>query len=239
MTCKIFYVSTGKKYCSTCNPNGKTRQKTREMIVINYLHSLQEPYSEFTHNQSAGFICGNFKPDVLYDCGTHFLVIEVDENQHKQYEEDCENSRMQNIYQSLGLPVIFLRYNPDSYQGLNSKKSTLEFRLEKLVQEIGLNMKRIPTSPVTAIYMFYDQDCKHRGKKQEGIDTIFKSYDSTVTSRIKSEPETDEDEILPIIPKSKSILKRYIEEEDDEIVPIIFKKRNMFVDMMMFGVRIK
>jgi hypothetical protein len=61
--------------------------------------------------------CGLERPDFLYDCGTHYLVLEVDENQHKDRLETCESARMVNISQSLGLQTIFLRYNPDSFEG--------------------------------------------------------------------------------------------------------------------------
>jgi hypothetical protein len=61
--------------------------------------------------------CGLERPDFLYECGTHYLVLEVDENQHKDRLETCEHARMVNISQSLGLQTIFLRYNPDRFEG--------------------------------------------------------------------------------------------------------------------------
>lgn len=51
----------------------------------------------------------------MWDCDTHMLVVENDEWQHKDRLEWCECSRMVNISQSAGLPVVFIRYNPDPY----------------------------------------------------------------------------------------------------------------------------
>jgi hypothetical protein len=65
----------------------------------------------------------------VYHLGTHVLVIEVDEGQHKGYlctaygdtkegRMKGEKIRMYQIGQCFdGLPVLFLRYNPDAYKG--------------------------------------------------------------------------------------------------------------------------
>ena len=60
-----------------------------------------------------------------YDHGTHKVYVEVDENQHKSYCEQGEINRMKNIYMDDGgVPVLFLRYNPDNYT-VNRKKQTI------------------------------------------------------------------------------------------------------------------
>ena len=34
--------------------------------------------------------CNLYRPDLPYDCGTHILIVECDENQHKNYNwESC------------------------------------------------------------------------------------------------------------------------------------------------------
>jgi hypothetical protein len=82
------------------------------MKVVSF---LQNNNIKFIHNKSIGFECGNYRPDILIDCNTHFIVVEVDEHQHDSYDSNCEMARMNNIYISLGLPVVFLRYNPDAF----------------------------------------------------------------------------------------------------------------------------
>jgi hypothetical protein len=38
------------------------------------------------------------RPDILIDCGTHVIIVEVDENCHKSYESTCENKRICALY---------------------------------------------------------------------------------------------------------------------------------------------
>ena len=57
--------------------------------------------------------CNLKRPDIVIDCGTYFLVIEIDENQHTGYKKECEEPRMNMITQSLGMPTFWIRYNPD------------------------------------------------------------------------------------------------------------------------------
>jgi len=81
--------------------------------------------------------CSRKRPDFVYHCGTHVLLIEVDENQHKSYKcsayGDDKNGkmkgemiRMYEIAQSFdGLPCIFLRYNPDHFNDKSNKRVTI------------------------------------------------------------------------------------------------------------------
>ena len=67
-----------------------------------------------------------YRPDILYDCDTHIVVVECDENQHRNYNwEACANNkslrhsedkRMFAISQAYGLPAIFIRWNPDNFR---------------------------------------------------------------------------------------------------------------------------
>ena len=77
--------------------------------------------------------CGlKTRPDFLWDCDTHFLILEVDENQHLNYE--CDRPRMINISQALGMKTLFIRYNPDKFKvnGRLSKTSDNE-RCKQLI----------------------------------------------------------------------------------------------------------
>ena len=69
--------------------------------------------------------CGRERPDFLWDCGSHFLILEVDENQHLSNFEECECKRMVNILNSLGgTPALFIRYNPDRYRPSGTGEKT-------------------------------------------------------------------------------------------------------------------
>ncbi len=133
-SCNLFNIkNTDILLCNYCDPNGKI-QDTKEIKVVKFLETNN---IKFTHNKSIGFECGNYRPDILIDCNTHFIVVEVDENQHENYNKNCEMARMNNIYVALGLPVIFLRYNPDLYYLNNKLKKTKDDeRLNLLFERI-------------------------------------------------------------------------------------------------------
>jgi len=111
-------------------------------------------YPNLTWNSSIGFECGNFRPDILIDCKTHFIVVEVDENQHKGYLNECEQSRMSNITFALGLPVVFVRFNPDSWKMNHIDKAV------KMTERMEFLLRRIrfwENKPDMSIeYLYYD-----------------------------------------------------------------------------------
>jgi hypothetical protein len=154
-------IVTAKKYnglCKHCNPDAY--KKKREYTVIKYLKKrIDKP---FVSDKSTGGRlnlgpCGRYRPDMLYDCGTHFLVVEIDEEQHMSYGILCENARMLQIHESLGMRVVFLRYNPSKFTiGTRDGRVSEEKRLERLGDEVDTWFGKIPKDEITAIKMFYD-----------------------------------------------------------------------------------
>ena len=60
--------------------------------------------------------CSSKRPDLLLDLGYMIIIIEIDENQHEKYDSSCENNRMMIISKDIGhRPMVFIRFNPDSY----------------------------------------------------------------------------------------------------------------------------
>ena len=153
-SCNLFIVIR-KPLCSYCNP--MSRWRTKEKTVLDYLTT--DVSFPFKYNKSSGFVCGNFRPDFLFDAGTHFVIIECDENQHKQYPKSCEDIRMFNICQALGLKTVFVRYNPDSYKIKNvAKRSYTKRRLMILKIFLEKCMAEIPEENLTVHKLFYDAE---------------------------------------------------------------------------------
>lgn len=67
-------------------------------------------------------VCVKYRPDFLFDVGTHFAVLDVDEHQHKPYPCECEQGRVVNMGQAFGMPSIHLRFNPDDFKDDAGKK---------------------------------------------------------------------------------------------------------------------
>ena len=169
-SCGLFMVCKKPHLCSYCKPNSTQKQRTKEMLVVDF---LKENGYDFIHNKSVGYVCGNYRPDIKIDCGTHIVIIEVDENQHKSYEKSCENVRMFNIAQAEGLNCTFLRYNPDTFRLSNKAKIVhTNTRLKILKEQIDKEINNIPNEVVKIIKLFYDNNKNLRVFEEKSSITI-------------------------------------------------------------------
>ena len=107
---------------------------------------------------------GKERPDFLFDAETHFVVVEVDEEQHRNAPCYCvgEQTRMVNISQILNgkteqpKPVVFIRYNPDSYKPGNSRQVSNNNRKEKLKEWVTHFLRNKPIVFCSVIQLFFD-----------------------------------------------------------------------------------
>jgi hypothetical protein len=120
---------------------------------------LQNPI----HDKPIGGECGKYRPDFLYDAMTHFVVVEVDEDQHRSHDPECERVRMINIVEALGMRCVFIRYNPDAFK-VNGKivRVFREKRHELLLRKIRECMKPSLDSDADIVYLYYDGDTEVR-----------------------------------------------------------------------------
>ena len=127
-----------KGYCLHCCiqicPEIKVSRnyKTKETFIVDI---IKNNFSDFTwiNDKKVQNGCSNRRPDLLLDMGSHIIIVEIDENKHNNYDCNCENKRLMEISQDLNhRPIIFIRFNPDSYinnEGLLIKSC---WRLNKL-----------------------------------------------------------------------------------------------------------
>jgi hypothetical protein len=147
----------------------KTREKIKEKTMLTYLDKYIKTDYPIKDDSIIDTLCNLYRPDRVYDCGTHCVIIECDEEQHK-HRKFCESykdikhaelSRMHEIYNALGLPCIFLRWNPDNFKinGILNKKFNMKERLKLLVKWVEQCFNMVPEkelSPVKYKYLFYD-----------------------------------------------------------------------------------
>ena len=107
--------------------------------------------------------CERYRPDFVFDAGTHMVVLEVDERQHKEYQQLCEQQRMVNISQAFGMQTLFIRYNPDGFTTHTGARShiTAPERSKLLLSWIrwALMPSFAPSTTgafCTAMYLCYD-----------------------------------------------------------------------------------
>ena len=142
--------------------------KTKERAVKDFL--LEKwPDSLMTHDKAVD--CFKFRPDFVFELGSHTIVVEVDEEQHGKYDTSCENKRLMSIFQGLGSrPMVMIRFNPDKYvtdsgqklkgcwhgTGLVRQNTEWESRLRVLGGAIEKWWTRVPDKEVTVEHLFYD-----------------------------------------------------------------------------------
>ncbi len=155
--------------CETCRPDiVQQHQHAKENRIRDLLTVAGIP---FVHDKTLESTqCGRERPDFQIDCGTHFLYVEVDEHQHRSYACECEQTRMVNLVHVRGMPVKWIRYNPDTYEPVRGQRVwTREQREKKLMEYIHYAMKHTPQEDGCmshVLYLFYDE---YDTKKQEWL----------------------------------------------------------------------
>jgi hypothetical protein len=134
-SCGLFQTNSKPYLCSYCNPDKATRQKTKEIAVKTF---LEENNYTFIYNKKCNLdnSCQTYFPDFIIDCNKFFVILECDEDGHKRYDYNCERIRENNICFALGLPCVFIRYNPDKKgvkKNIKDKvlKSYIEYYINK------------------------------------------------------------------------------------------------------------
>jgi hypothetical protein len=95
--------------------------KTKEFTVVEFVKTNFPDY-EWVADKIVQDGCSRRRPDLLLDFGDFILIIEVDENQHIDYDISCENKRTMEISRDLGhRNIVFIRFNPDDYMIGNEK----------------------------------------------------------------------------------------------------------------------
>jgi len=131
-TCKTPLCFTNVKnkyngYCLFCYMNlfpdkpVSRNYKTKEYSVVEY---VKTNFSHLTwiSDKTIQDGCSKRRPDLFLDMGYQIIIIEIDENQHIDYDCSCENKRIMELSQDVNhRPIIFIRFNPDEYTNQENK----------------------------------------------------------------------------------------------------------------------
>lgn len=142
------------KLCVYCRPKNQNKlyEKTKEYAVVKYLKD-NLPDEEFIHNKSVGSDCTgtHLFPDILFERNAYNVIVEVDEFKHRGASYACDKQRMYDIIAKLGLPCIFIRYNPDNKL---SDKGVLLAKLIKYLETEDI-VNKCDDFGYKAKYLFY------------------------------------------------------------------------------------
>jgi len=184
--CKSYLCSTQVSekydgYCLYCYMNlfpdkpVSRNYKTKEYAVVEFVKTTFPDLSWIADKRILDG-CSRRRPDLFLDLGYQIIIVEVDENQHTEYDCSCENKRIMELSQDVGhKPIVFIRFNPDGYEeneivikscwGVNNKgicviKKSKEWsqRLNALKEQISywIHPNNITTKTIEIIQLFYD-----------------------------------------------------------------------------------
>lgn len=187
--CSIYYycrscsVMTANKkyrlYCKECFikkfPNELVfkKVKTREQTVINF---ITKEFKDLNWIINKPIETLKVYPDVFLEMEDKYLIIEIDEHQHKKYNKRSEEERIQRITSILEDKTLFMiRFNTDEFIDNNGVENSSPWwkynqdlviknekewnrRLKKLYENINyiLNVNNTNLPKVNINYLFYD-----------------------------------------------------------------------------------
>jgi hypothetical protein len=143
--------------CVDCQRRSKPQ---KEYAVVRHLHrTIDVPLQYTSYDESPDRECTNKRPDIRFEMLTHDVIVEVDENQHRGYEESCECARISEIVGAIGgKSVVFVRYNPDTVRfGGKVYAVTAAERIDLLVETVKKELQNAPsTFSVRLVQLWYN-----------------------------------------------------------------------------------
>ena len=120
-SCKLkWIIPDDQKMCNAClDYNTPSIRNTKENKIRDMLNAYEIKFD--SHDKRVDNLCSYKRPDFVIDYNFYKVVLEVDENQHRSYPCECEQSRMIQIHQDIGMDVLFIRFNPDNYRDKNKE----------------------------------------------------------------------------------------------------------------------
>lgn len=193
---QILFIKTDTRMCNICAKIDISIIRREKEFKIKTL--LEESDISFIHDKTSDPGCHKHRPDFLIDGDTHYIVIEVDENQHSSYTNECETARMVNIQQGFGgMRVLFIRFNPDGYTDSSKKKIRAGItltRTKRLLSLIKSSILHPPPYLLSVVKLYYDGDNEINIITQIDLDTLFKPKKRLVPIVI----EFDDEDVLII-----------------------------------------
>jgi hypothetical protein len=150
--------------------------KTKEIEVVDYIKTCIPQHCVCDKIIQGG--CSKRRPDILIDLIDQVIVVEIDENQHIDYDCSCENKRLMEISRDLAYrPTVFIRFNPDEYDDITScwsinskgicavkksKKKEWCSRLKTLEETLKYWIEHRTEKTVEVVHLFYDTQLEPR-----------------------------------------------------------------------------
>ncbi len=183
--CRTSVGSKFRGYCLPCFASlfpleeVSRNYKTKERLVVQSMADLvKREFSDVfvTYDKAVAGGISRKRPDIAIKLESHVVIIECDEEAHNTEEYcSCENKRMMQLFEDYRRrPIVFLRFNPDSYTTAVGTKASSCFgrtkggllkvtkeamwneRLRVLQERVRRHVEEIPGKEVTIEHLYYD-----------------------------------------------------------------------------------
>jgi len=125
--CMPCFINDPRNADKPAHRNYKTKEKEVALAI-----TQRYPDATWILDKRIQDGCSARRPDVLMDLGYRVLMVEVDENQHNNYDCSCENKRLMELAQDLGhRSMVVIRFNPDGYETLQGERVPSCWKLNK------------------------------------------------------------------------------------------------------------
>ena len=160
VVCEVLDYVDDERKCERCSDYLKKKlhlRKQRQVKSWMDAHPQLRNYTSYDRQLDGGS-CGKERPDFVWDCKTHYVILEVDEFQHRERPCECEQTRMVNVVQGLSMPCLWVRYNPDEFKGqkVSLKERDRRELLEKWVGECQVSAPVDSSDYCRVTYLFFD-----------------------------------------------------------------------------------
>jgi hypothetical protein len=169
--CKYCDIMENTDYvCNDC----KKIQNKKEWAIVRYLRkTIDTPFIYNSSKMLQG--CSTKRPDVYFELEKHCVIVEIDEHQHRTYEDSCECARINEIVNGIGgKSVIIIRYNPDLIRH-NGKQLNISHtkRIKYLIKNIKHELTKEYTKfIVKLVQLYYDNNTMDNIYKSRKIERI-------------------------------------------------------------------
>lgn len=161
VSCHLVMVLDKNNKCEYCDKTRfETNRLAKQNALMEYLDrkGLRGNSTDIVIDHG---VCGKERPDRIFEYDDKVVILECDEHQHRDRPCECEQTRMVNIAQSFGgMPVYFVRWNPDMYiPGDNRSPESVVRRhhcVARFLQDIANGVVPLPNALASVIYLYYD-----------------------------------------------------------------------------------
>lgn len=103
---------------------------SKEKFIKKFIEKKFELNIKWISNKQIPYCDLRYIPDLFTELKDRTIIVEIDEHKHSKYNFHYENERVLNINKYYESPVIFIRFNPDSYIENGKYKKSLFTKIE-------------------------------------------------------------------------------------------------------------